>query len=181
MDSIDGIRVNMSGKEGASKTLEPLPSGRYVMAITDCDLDECGPTSKNPGKPMFKIELTVQEGQYENRKAWTNVMLFEGALYSISQMLQAQGVEVKVLGESAEFQVPGFEPNVIPGAEWWMSKQFLIRIKLMPPRKDPDSGKTYDEKSEVKGYMSVKDNGPTIGSTAGWGRATKGARQSLLP
>ena len=179
---MDGIRVNMSSKEGKSVTLEPLPSGRYLMAITDIDLDEVsgnGGRPENKGKPMFKIELTVQEGDYENRKAWTNVMLFDGALYSISQMLKAQGVEVKEIGDRAEFQVDGFESNVIPGPEWWMGKQFVCRLKLMGKRKDPKTGKEYDERSEVKGFMPAKDwkpgEGPKKGTTA-----TK-ARTSLLP
>lgn len=153
----EGIRVNMTAKEGASKTLEPLPSGKYLVTVTDCDLVECGPTSKNPGKPMFQLELTVQEGTYENRKVWTNVMLFEKALYSIAQMLTSIGVDVKEIGDQAEFQVPGFEPNIIPGPEFWMGKQFVVRVKLVGPRKitNKQTGETkeYDERAEVKGFM----------------------------
>jgi len=183
-----GIRVNMSSKEGKSASLEPLPSGRYLMAITDIDLDECGPTSKNEGEPMFKIELTVQEGDYENRKAWTNVMLFKGALYSISQMLKAQGIAITEVGESAEFQVPGYEPNIIPGPEWWMSKQFCVRVKLVGKRKvkQPDgSYKEYDERAEVKGFMAPSDfkpgEGPKKASTNSAVGSVSGGMPSILP
>ena len=180
---MDGIRVNMSAKEGKSKTLEPLPSGRYLVAVTDCDLDECGPSSDNAGKPMFKLEVTVQDGDYEGRKAWTNVMLFEKALYSISQMIKAQGVDIKEVGDKAEFQVPGYEPNVIPGPEYWMSKQFIIRTKLMPKRKDPKSGKEYDERTEIKGFMSPKDWNPGMAPKAAAAATGGGAakRPSMLP
>lgn len=170
----EGIRVNMSTKEGSSRTVTPLPSGRYLMAVTDCDLVECGPNSKNPGKPMFKMELTVQDGDYNGRLAWTNVMLFEGALYSIAQMLTAQGIEVTEVGERAEFHVPGYEPNTIPGPEFWMGKQFIVRIKLMGKRKDPKTGKEYDERAEVKGFAPTKD-------AKGTPAATGSARPSLLP
>lgn len=185
---MDGIRVNMSSKEGKSETLEPLPSGKYLVAVTDCDLEEIKPGGsgkpENVGKPMFVMEFTVQEGDYENRKAWSNVMLFDGALYSISQMLKAQGVDVKEIGDRAEFQVEGFDPNVIPGPEWWMSKQFVIRVKLMPKRKvknrNTGEEREFDERAEVKGFMSAKDwKAGSSPKKAADGSATK--RPSLLP
>jgi len=159
-----GIRVNMSAQEGKSTTQgEPLPSGLFRMAITNCSLEKVKnppqPGKKdNRGKPMFVIELTVQDGDYEDRPAWTNVMLFDGALYSISQMLKAQGVEVKEVGDAAEFQVPGFEKNEVPGPEWWLSKQFVCRLKRIGARKVGD--KEYDPRAEVKGFLSVKDWNP---------------------
>lgn len=183
----EGIRVNMTSKEGKSQTLEPLPSGKYLVAVTDCDLEEVksGGSGKpeNVGKPMFVMEFTVQEGDYENRKVWSNVMLFDGALYSISQMLKAQGVEVKELGDRAEFQVEGFEPNVIPGPEWWMARQFVVRVKLMDKRsvKNKNTGEVreFDERAEVKGFMSPKDWKPgTAPKKAAEGEAK---RPSLLP
>jgi len=181
---MDGIRVNMSSKEGKSKTLEPLPSGRYLVAVTDCDLDECGPNSDNAGKPMFKLEVTVQDGDYEGRKAWTNVMLFEKALYSISQMLKACGIDIREVGDKAEFQVEGYEPNMIPGPEYWMGKQFIIRTKLMPKRKDKNTGKEYDERTEIKGFMSPKDWNPSMAPKLAAPAVMTGGgakRPSLLP
>lgn len=176
---MDGIRVNMSSKEGKSVTLQPLPSGKYLVAVTDCDVQEVS-KGDNEGKPMFNLELTVQEGDYEGRKLWTYVMLFDGALYSISQMLKCVGVEVKELGEKAEFQVPGYDVNVIPGPEYWMSKQFVVRTKLMPKRKDPKTNKEYDERAEVKGFMPAKDWKP--GSSPSKAAAgTTGSKVSLLP
>jgi hypothetical protein len=155
-----GIKINMTAKEGKSVTLLPLPSGQYHVAVSDCDIQEVS-QGDNEGKPMYNLELTVQDGDYENRKVWSLIMLFEGALYSISQMLKAQGIEVKEIGDRAEFQVPGFEPNVVPGPNWWMGKHFVVRVKLMPKRKDKKSGKEYDEKAEVKGFMSAKDWDPS--------------------
>lgn len=182
---MDGIRVNMSSKEGKSVTLEPLPSGKYLMAITECEVVEVS-SGDNEGKPMFSLELTVQDGDYENRKAWTNVMLFEGALYSLSQMLKAQGVEVKEIGERAEFQVPGYEPNMVPGPEWWATKQFVCKLKLMPKRtvrnKVTGEKREYDERSEVKGFMSTKDWDPSQApKKAAAGAAKAAGRPSVLP
>jgi len=182
-----GIRVNMSAKEGASVTLEPLPSGKYLMAITDCEVEKVknapAPGKKdNRGKLMFKIELTVQDGDYENRKAWTNVMLFDGALYSLSQMVKALGYEVVEKGESAEFQIPGFAANIVPGAEWWMGKQFVVRTQLMPKRKDKTTGKEYQERTEVKGFMSAKGwNAAQAPKKSAEGAASPAKKTSALP
>lgn len=179
----DGIRVNMSSKEGKSRTLDPLPSGKYLVAITDCDLEEIKPGGsgkpENVGKPMFALEVTVQEGEYAERKAWSRVMLFEGALYTISQMLVAVGVDVREVGDRAEFQVEGYEPNVIPGPEWWLGKQMVARIKRVPARKvkNKNTGeiREYDEGNEIKGFMPAAAWKP--GSSP---KSTSGT-QSLLP
>jgi hypothetical protein len=172
----------MTGKEGKSQTLDPLPGGKFLMAITDCDIEQIKPggqaKKENVGKPMFAIELTVQDGDFENRKAWTRVMLFDGALYTISQMLKAQGVAVTEMGDKAEFQVEGYAKNVIPGAAWWMGKLFVVRLKFVAKSKGKD-GKEYDDRNEVKGFQSPKDWKP--GTSPKKASATTSVGQSLLP
>jgi hypothetical protein len=135
---------------------------------------------------MFNLELTVQDGDYEGRKAWTLVMLFDGALYSISQMIKALGVEVKEVGDRAEFQIDGYPPNVVPGPEFWQGKQFVIRTKVMPARKVKDKRtgemKEYDARTEVKGFMSPKDWNPDSAPKKATASATGSKpRVSLLP
>lgn len=193
MSDDGGIRVNMSAKEGRSVTNDPLPTGKYHMAITDIELDKIKPGGEgkpeNVGKPMFKVELTVQDGDYADRLAWTNVMCFDGALYSIAQMLKAQGIDVVENPDgSATFQVEGFKPNFIPGPAWWQGKTFICRLKLGRERtvknKATGESKTYDARAEVKGFMAVpKDwdpklspKKPTEGSTG-----TVKAKASMLP
>jgi hypothetical protein len=91
----DGIRVNISDKESASQDREPLPVGKYHFKITDMEiafvkeLNGQGSPNKNAGKPYINFEFTVQDGKYTGRKDWTNAMCFEGALYTISQILKA--------------------------------------------------------------------------------------------
>jgi hypothetical protein len=91
---IGNLRVNFSEKEESSEARDftPIPTGKYHVAITDVEVKKCGPESKNPGKPFYAITVTVQDGPFENRKLWGNVMLFEGALYSLVQILKAQGL-----------------------------------------------------------------------------------------
>lgn len=100
----DSIRVNMSGKEASSADREPLPSGKYHYKITDVELTYTKETAKNPHKPYLSFEFTVQDGKYAGRKDWTNAMCFEGALYTISQILKALGHNINPSG--GEIDIP---------------------------------------------------------------------------
>ena len=88
---LDSLSVNFSTQEAESeaRTFEVVPTGRYYTRITGITIKKCGPESKNPGKPFYALELTIQEGKFENQKLWTNVMLFEGALYTLAQLHKA--------------------------------------------------------------------------------------------
>lgn len=150
----DGIRINMTSKEASAGPQDPVPNGKYLVAVTDCEETECGPESKNPGKPYYKVEFTVQEGPYEGRKVWTNAMLFPGALYTISNMLKGLGIEIDK--QTGWFQVDGFDECTVPPADWFLGKQYVIKTAIQkgaykPGEKAPD-GERYDPKAEVKGF-----------------------------
>jgi hypothetical protein len=91
-----GIRVNLSDEEAQSQDREPLPQGKFHYKITDMELMFVKEGSKNAGKPYLNLEFTVQDGKYASRKDWTNAMCFEGALYTISQILKALGHPINV-------------------------------------------------------------------------------------
>jgi hypothetical protein len=110
--------------------------------------------------------MTCQDGKYENRKFWGNVMLWEGALFSLSQLLKATGFEDRV--------TPGSKTNgKIPQAEELMGKQLVINVvKTRDSYKERENGdgvKLF--KNEVKGYAKAG---------TGTGSATSGG-DSLLP
>ena len=167
-----GIKVNMSDKEASSSAPEALPAGKYAIAITDGKLAECGPESKNPGKPYYNIELTVQgEDKYAGRKVFTNVMCFAGALYSWAQILKASGVTVE---KNGDFMVPGFEENELPELDWLIGREYVVRLSKEAEKTDPKSGKTYPERNEVKSWLaSTSEVSTPVASGAG--------KISLLP
>jgi hypothetical protein len=149
-----GIRINLTSKEASAGPQDPVPNGQYLVAVTDCEQTECGEESKNPGKPYYKVEFTVQEGPYEGRKIWTNAMLFSGALYTIVNMLKAVGIDVDK--DSGFFQVEGFDDCTVPDPDWWIARQMVVKTKVQKGgykkgEKAPD-GERYDDKSEVKGF-----------------------------
>jgi hypothetical protein len=117
----DGIRVNMTEQEAKSEDREPLPIGKYHLKITDMDImfvkdqDANGNTNKNAGKPYINFEFTVQDGPLATRRDWTNAMCFEGALYTISQILKALGHDVP---EKGGFAIPTDRETYI-GKDLW--------------------------------------------------------------
>jgi hypothetical protein len=126
-----GIKVNMSDQEAASADREPLPVGKFHYKITDMELTYTKDTAKHPNQPYFAFELTVQDTpgpwqKYAGRKDWTNAMLFEPALYTISQILKALGVNV----QPGELDIPD-------------AREFYIGKDIMG-RRAPDRKQTID-------------------------------------
>lgn len=148
-----GIKVNMTDKEASSAPRELLPVGKYKVAVTDGELKQ-SKSAKNNGKPFYALELTVNEGDYDGRKIWTNVMMFEGALYSVVQMLKALGVEFTSGGN---FQVPGHEENELPELEWFIGQEFVVSVVKTEAKKDKETGKEYPERNDIKSWMSAKN------------------------
>lgn len=144
-----GIKVNMSEQEASSSAREVLPRGKYLVAVTDGSL-KASQSEKNKDKPYYNMELTIQDGKYAGRKLFTNVMCFEGALYSMTQILKADGVEFV----GTKFQVPGLDECEIPELDHFMGREYVVQVSVEAPRTDKATGKTYDERNEVKGWFS---------------------------
>jgi hypothetical protein len=144
----DGIYVNFSDKEATSESrdVEPLPTGKYLVVVDECELTECGPESKNPGKYYYKFRFSVvadkRGGLYIDRKCWSNAMLFSPALYTISHILKACGIVPK----PGEFE--------IPEADWFLGKELMIGGVLKGEEKSKDGTKTYSPKFEPKSFFS---------------------------
>ncbi len=89
------MRVDLSGTE----TFEVIPSGRYQAKVTDGEIRSSGPNAKHPGSEYINWEFTIQEGDYEGRKQWTNTPIGHGecdcndwksgALFGLNNLLAA--------------------------------------------------------------------------------------------
>ncbi len=129
------LHVNMTDVEVTD--FEPIPAGKYHVVITDGELKESGPNSKNPGSEYIKFELTVQEGEYENRKLWVNASMLPHALFTLKGLLDACGFETD--GEL------DFEIDDVIGREC------VVRVSVQPARTLPD-GREVDAQNTVKGF-----------------------------
>lgn len=165
---LSNLQVNFSTQEAESeaRSFEALPTGQYHVKITNCEVAKCGPASKNPGKPYYKVELTIQDGKYADRKLWTNVMLFDGALFTIAQIMKAMG------------RTPGRDK--IPTISELIAYDFVVTAaKIADTYRIKEDGWTPEDgpkpmKTEVKGFKKYED-GVTVGGTAAAGAG------SLLP
>lgn len=162
-----GIKVNFSDKEAGAEALsfDPIPSGTYHACITNIELRECGPESKNAGKNYWNVEFTVQDGEFEDRKLWTNAMLFEGALYTVVQMMKACGFAGLI------------DKGEIPDADDFISKHVYINVKKLRDtyHEERDGDGEPQWKNEVKGIKAYDEN---VSPAKGKANAGKG---SLLP
>lgn len=68
------VMVDLSEVQAAS--FEVLPRGTYSGVISNCEFQY----SQNAGKPMWALQLTVSEGEYEGRKLFTHMSFSEKAL-----------------------------------------------------------------------------------------------------
>lgn len=60
------LRINLED----AQSFEPIPDDTYTVEVTD--ISEVKKGSKSS---YVTVELTVAEGEYENRKLWTNLMI----------------------------------------------------------------------------------------------------------
>ena len=164
------FKVNFTDTDkyaGSSLGLDPLPTGKYHVAITDVEARESGAGSKNPGSTYLNIEMTVQSGEYEGRKVWTNATQLPHALFTIKGILEAIGIET--VGNELEFE-----------AEDLMNKELIVKVNFLKAGQVTYNGQTrdLDDRNEVKRFYKLSEGTSTLGASSGGGSAKGG---SLLP
>jgi hypothetical protein len=171
---VSGIYVNFSDDEAASESrdVEPLPSGKYLCVVDDCQLAECGPESNNPGKPYYKFQFKVVEdkrgGVYAGRYCWANAMLFSPALFTITHIMKACGLTVTA------------GRMMVPEADFFVGKIMVVGGILMGESTDKrDPSKKYPPKFEPKSYFA-QAQWSQVGAPAATGKATAKGATSLL-
>lgn len=164
---MSGLRVNFSEKEASSeaRSAELLPRGDYHVALTDVEYREVS-EGDNAGKPYWNLEFTIQSGPHENRKLWTNCMLFEPALYTFAQLMKSCGYDV----EAGEFEVPN--PDELVG------NQMVACVIQKGKRTDKRSGNVYEARNEVNGLKKYDSSTFKQSVTSS---AKAAGKSSLLP
>jgi hypothetical protein len=162
------LRVNFTDKEATSKAFEDLPVGKYDAYITGCEPKQ-SKSEKNNGKWFYSLEATVDGGPHDGRKLFTNAMLFEGALYTISQIMKAiPELAVRVSGGEVELPTP----------EELIGKKVKCHVTRSAAQIGDGTKENpqYPARNQWNG-TSAADGVQTVGSTG----AKKGGKGSLLP
>jgi hypothetical protein len=154
-----GIRVNFTDTEKYGRSslgMDPLPTGKYHVAITDAEMRESGPNAKNPGSEYINFEFTVQSGQYEGRKLWTNASLLPQALYTIKGVLEATGHDTA--GNELDFELDDL-----------VNEELIVRVVFKKAGKVTYNGeeRELDDRNEVKSFYRLTDEAAKSGSTSG--------------
>src|SRR4051794_3869857 len=144
------VRLNFTDTEAygnSSLGRDALPNGKYHVAITDVEVRQSGPAAKHPGSEYWAIEITVQSGDYQGRKLWTNATMLQHALYTIKGILEAIGRETT-----------GNELDVEP--DDLVNEELIVRVVKKPAgqiTKSDGSTQDVDERNEVKGFYKLSD------------------------
>ena len=91
-------------------------------------------------------------------------MLFEGALYTISQIMKAMGIDV----EAGEVEVPDIEEL--------LGQEFMAKVKITGARKVGE--KEYEARNDITGWKAIGEQDVKVAAA---GAATSKGGSSLLP
>jgi hypothetical protein len=126
---------------GNTNSYEPLPKGKYETTIYDVQLDTVK-SGDNAGKPRWKVQLRVSDGQFENRRLFTLIPLYvAGDFWKTQAFFEALGFDVK----AGQFTVP--EPQALLG------KAIAARVTIREAQGDYPADNNvsgYDKAGEVK-------------------------------
>jgi hypothetical protein len=160
------LKLNLSDQEAQSeaRSFEVLPTGQYLCNIVEIKEETVKPGSTNTGKPYWNVRFVVDEGKYEGRTIYANIMLFEGALYGIKQLVQAVFPD-NVAGN--ELTVP--DPLDFEGRQVVVTGQKNLAGSKIK-RKGAVIGTRDRDTFEVKGYRAADQT-----------RAKTTSKSDLLP
>jgi hypothetical protein len=134
---------------------DAIPAGFYVVAVTGYDEVETSESAKKlgPGVPGINWEFTVQEGEYQGRKLWTNTYFHQSTLPMLKGLLKASGL---FTDEQLNGQI-NFEPDMLMRAR--LGVKVRVRNYNNEDRNDIQRFLTEDEALE-------KASGATSGAAS---------------
>lgn len=147
------LKVNFTDQESSSSVREIPPSGEYLVAITDGEIKEVKPGRKNTGKPFWQLKLVIQDGAYAGATLISSVMLFDGALYSLAQLMKALGRDIN----SGDFVVPSLDEII--------GQNVNVKGYKRPAQSMPD-GTELNERFEIKGFKTPTRSGVKSGDSS---------------
>lgn len=179
------LSVNVSKKAAEPpRSFEDLPQGWYHCIISEVEL-RFSASVANPGKPMYGFEFEVTDDErnprdddgspmYAGRRLWTNACLWEGAEFTIVNILRALGHEVSegalripdVTDDDEREELVGQYLMVRNG----ITKKERARARAVKPKPEEPT-------PEVISFKTAEEDATPIASTAG---AKPAARRRAL-
>jgi hypothetical protein len=162
------LRVNFTDKEAASKAFEDLPVGKYDAYITEVEVKQ--PSSgDNTDKYYYSFTAKVDGGPHDGRSLFTNAMLWEGALYTISQIMKAIPEFAGRVGGGGEVEIPA--PQEFVGK----------KVKCHVTRSAPTVGTGTKEEPQYPARNQWNGTSAADGVAGAGAKGGKKGAGSLLP
>lgn len=133
---MSNLTINLSATDVQSDSdYAPIPAGTYNATVFNTELVEVR-NGENAGKPQYKLQFRISDGQFENRRLFTYVPLYTGkAFWKTKAFFSALGYNV----EEGAFTVP--TPNELAG------KAIAVKATVVP-------GQTGEE-NNVAGFTKA--------------------------
>jgi hypothetical protein len=143
MSDQDDLTIDFTGQEAYGTGFEPVPRNWYKVVVTDWEASEVKkPDGKFPqGTPGTRWELTIDGGDYDNRRVWINHWHHPKSLPFLKGFLQATG---KFSDDELSGQV-----DLNEARERAVNSTMMARVI----RREADGG--YDASNEVKAVKPV--------------------------
>lgn len=139
---MSGLSINITSADLQQNTgsYSAVPAGTYAATIFNVELAQVK-NGENAGKPQYKLQFRIAEGQYENRRLFTYVPLYTGkAFWKTQAFFGALGYDMK----DGQFTVP--TPNELAG------KPIAVKVTIV---KDQDGADDNNVAGFSKGASPV--------------------------
>jgi len=142
------FKIDMSD---VSEGFDPIPAGVYPITVTALkQSEEDGPS----GYPYIIVEMTVNDGDFENRKLWTNLSMSPKAAFKVKEFLLGVGVSEEDLGGEFEFDPDEYEGATADVAV--KQESYEGRIKNTVTNFIAAEGEASPKKAAPKGKKSFR-------------------------
>lgn len=146
MSDDEDFTLDFTGVKAATGP-QPVPSGWYKVEVTNYEDQEM----QNDGKKLkagtkgTSWEFTIAEGEYENRKFWTNHWHAASSLPFMKALFRASGA---FTDDELEGSLSLDDRGSVEGQELW------VKVKLVPETPQ------WSAKNDVKDYKKLDEYQP---------------------
>lgn len=117
-----------------------LPRGWYPVEITS---SENKPTSNGEGS-YIELEMSILDGDYANQKLWDRLNLENKNDQTVDIAKRTLAAICHAIGRIG-----------VTDSNQLHNKAMLADVRVRAARTDKNTGKTYDESNEIKGYKAI--------------------------
>lgn len=137
----EGFTFDMSSQE-ESAGFEPMPKGVYNVVIDEAEFR----ISATSGNPMWALTLSVEDGEFENRKLFSYIVFSQKNLGRVKQFLNRVAPELS--------NERNLDPKQVAENGVLIGKRARARVAISKP-----TAEYPDPRNEVKDLLAAGSGG----------------------